>query len=120
MVKCVKFAYPHGEKTEVEIDLSSKADGLTEHLGYSKTFVGQYDEEPRNSSIVLITTKPGEAPGPVETNRTPHSPKSIDLPEPFKQEKVCNDVFFIRMETSSETGMTSPRDFTLHDFEKLA
>lgn len=116
MVKCVILT-TDGVAKETTMNLSARAAGglgkmdeLTEYLGFSKTFVGQYDEDPRQSSVVLITTR--------HTDEKAKTPKCIGLPAPFQDEAVCNDVVFIRMETSEE-NVTSPTDFSIHDFEKL-
>lgn len=99
----VKINYETGQASE--INLNFKKDPLTPLLGYSKTFLGQIEED-RATSVVFIA-------GLEKT------PRKVGLPPPFQAEMAQSDVYCVRMRQREDQSETDPVDFALCEFFRL-
>lgn len=111
----VVFVTESGIASEIVLDMSESKDSVSEILGYNKTFVGQIDEDPLNTFIVVMCKIHLTEVNLIGNNPPPHK-----LPKPLQNEVVYGDLLYIRMEHDSNTNSTFPVDFPLTDYKNLS
>jgi len=96
-VKAVLIGTSRGDFEEISLDISFKNSQVTQYLGGSGTFIGQWADH----NIVIMKCR--------ECLREPDINKNI-LAKPFKGETTLGPILLIRMNDDAE-----PRDLTLQE-----